>query len=134
MIGHRTASGAKVKRGRRGPVLMPMVPTHSRPAEPVRGPNTAPTTIPLEIEDLRSRLNWDQAYQLKPANDETKLEILKQKASERSFDLGDDVIEYLMRRVDRDLSSLLKILDKIDHASLAAKRKITIPFVKELIS
>ena len=49
---------------------------------------------------------------------------------------GDSLVEkvqYLMRRVDRDLSSLLKILDKIDHASLAAKRKITIPFVKELI-
>jgi len=96
--------------------------------------NISPTNIALEIEDLKSRMNWDQVYQIKSPNDELKIQILKQKAAARSFELGDDVIEFLIRRVDRDLGSLLKILDEIDHASLAAKRKITIPFVKKLIS
>ena len=62
------------------------------------------------------------------------IKILKQKAHARSFELSDDVVEYLIVRVNRDLGSLMEVLDKIDHASLAAKRKITIPFVKELIS
>ena len=79
-------------------------------------------------------MNWDQVYQIKSPNEELKIQILKQKAAARSFELGDDVIEFLIRRVDRDLGSLMKILDEIDHASLAAKRKITIPFVKKLIS
>lgn len=96
--------------------------------------NCAPVNIALEIDDLKSRLSWDQVYQIKPANDDLKIQILKQKAEARSFELADDVIEYLIRRVDRDLTSLMNILDEIDHASLAAKRKITIPFVKELIS
>jgi len=96
--------------------------------------NISPTNIALEIDDLKSRLCWDQVYQIKSPNDDLKIEILKQKAGARSFELGDDVIEYLIRRVDRDLGSLMKILDEIDHASLAAKQKITIPFVKKLIS
>jgi DnaA-homolog protein len=96
--------------------------------------NLSPQNIPLEVEDLKSRLSWDQVFQIKSPNDDLKIAILKQKADARSFQLGDDVIEYLIRRVDRDLGSLIEVLDKIDHASLAAKRKITIPFVKELIS
>ncbi len=96
--------------------------------------NISPTNIALEIDDLKSRLSWDQVYQIKSPDDELKIAILKQKAEARSFELGDDVIDFLLRRVDRDLGTLMKILDEIDHASLAAKRKITIPFVKELIS
>lgn len=96
--------------------------------------NISPTNILLEVDDLKSRLSWDLVYQIKPPSDELKIQILKQKAQLRSFELSDDVIEFIIRRVDRDLASLMSILDKIDHASLAAKRKITIPFVKELIS
>ena len=96
--------------------------------------NISPINIALEIEDLKSRLSWDQVYQIKSPTDDLKIEILKQMAEARSFELSDDVIEYLLRRVNRNLGSLIKILDEIDHVSLAAKRKITIPFVKELIS
>lgn len=95
--------------------------------------NTAPQTILLETDDLKSRLSWGQVYQIKPPKEELKIQILKQNAAARSFELGDDVIEYIIRRVDRDLTSLMNLLDEIDHASLAAKRKVTIPFVKELL-
>ena len=93
----------------------------------------APTSIDIELEDLKSRLGWDQVYQLIPPDDDLKIEILKQNATARSFELSNEVIDYLITRVDRDLCSLMQILDQIDHASLAAKRKITIPFVKEII-
>jgi len=96
--------------------------------------NISPTNITIEVDDLKSRLSWDQVCQIKSPNDELKIAILKQKAEARSFELGDDVIEFLIRRVDRNLGALMKILDEIDHASLVAKRKITVPFVKELIS
>ena len=95
--------------------------------------NKSPTNSELELDDLKSRLSSDQVIQIKSPNDDLKIEILKQKARERSFELSDEVVEFLIRRVDRNLTSLIEVLDKIDHASLAAKRKITIPFVKDLI-
>ncbi len=95
--------------------------------------NISPTNIALEINDLKSRLASDQVCQIKAPGDELKMRILKQKATARAFDLSDDVIEYIIRRADRDLASLIKILDEIDHISLAAQRKITIPLVKSLI-
>ncbi len=95
--------------------------------------NKSSTNIDLEVEDLKSRLAWDQVTQIKSPDDELKIEILKQKANARSFELSDEVIEFLIRRVDRNLGSLMNVLDKIDHASLAEKRKITIPFVKNIL-
>lgn len=96
--------------------------------------NVSPKNINLLIEDLKSRLSWDQTYKIISPTDELKIEILKRKAHSRSFDLDDDVLEYIMLRVDRKLSSLVKILDILDHSSLVTKRKITIPFVKEMLS
>tara|TARA_B100001250_G_scaffold407639_1_gene428728 strand:- start:1172 stop:1879 length:708 start_codon:yes stop_codon:yes gene_type:complete len=93
----------------------------------------SPKNIKIELNDLKSRLVWGQVYKIKPPNDELKIEILKKKASERSFELTKSVAEFLIRRTDRDLNSLIKILDVIDHSSLAEKRKVTIPFVRELI-
>ncbi|MGB1800072.1 MAG: DnaA regulatory inactivator Hda [Gammaproteobacteria bacterium] len=96
--------------------------------------NKSPANSGLELDDLKSRLSSDQVIQIKSPSEDLKIEILKQKAKERSFELSDEVIEFLIRRVDRNLTSLIDVLDKIDHASLAAKRKITIPFVKGLIN
>ena len=94
---------------------------------------SSPKNIKIELDDLKSRLVWGQVHKIKPPNDELKIEILKRKASERSFELSKSVAEFLIHRTDRDLNSLIKILDVIDHSSLAAKRKVTIPFVKKLI-
>jgi len=94
---------------------------------------SSPKNIKIELDDLKSRLVWGQVYKINPPNDELKIEILKRKASERSFELSKSVAEFLIHRTDRDLNSLIKILDVIDHSSLAAKRKVTIPFVKKLI-
>ena len=94
---------------------------------------SSPKNIKIELDDLKSRLVWGQVHKIKPPNDELKIEILKRKASERSFELSESVAEFLIHRTERDLNSLIKILDVIDHSSLAAKRKVTIPFVKKLI-
>jgi DnaA family protein len=39
----------------------------------------------------------------------------------------------LLNRVDRDLASLTACLDKLDHASLAAQRRITVPFLRQTL-
>ena len=46
---------------------------------------SSPKNIKIELDDLKSRLVWGQVYKIKPPNDELKIEILKRKASERSF-------------------------------------------------
>jgi len=93
----------------------------------------SPRSISIGLDDLRSRLSWGQVFKIKPPDDQLKIQILKKKATERSFELSNNVAEFLIHRSDRDLNSLIIILDKIDRLSLAKKRKVTIPLVKELI-
>ena len=76
----------------------------------------------------------NQIFENDPPRLTSVIEILRKKAAERSFQLSNNVAEFLIRRSNRDLNSLIEILDEIDRSSLAAKRKVTIPFIKELIS
>ncbi len=79
-------------------------------------------------------MNWGLIYQLQELEDSEKLLVLQQKAQARSFELPDEVGNYLITRLPRDMHALCDFLDKLDLASLAAKRKLTIPFVKETLT
>ena len=94
---------------------------------------TGPNGTVIQTPDLKSRLSWGLTYHLRQLDDAAKREVLKMRAESRSFELPDDVISYLLSRLDRDMQTLIRFLDRIDDASLAAQRKITIPFVKTLL-
>lgn len=94
----------------------------------------SPRRLDMVLEDLRSRLSWGLVYPLRALGDEEKIMLLKQRAESRGFYLADEVLQFLMTRASRDLTSLLALLDRIDHASLAEQRRITVPFVKSLLA
>ncbi len=94
---------------------------------------SAPQSIKFKLADLDSRMNWGLIYQLQELDDHEKLIVLQKKAQERSFELSDEVGNYLITRLPRNMHALCDFLDKLDLASLAAKRKLTIPFVKETL-
>lgn len=98
----------------------------------VAGP-AAPKGLGIHLPDLVSRLDWGLTYQLKPLSDEEKKSALKMRASSRGFELSDDVAAFILNHCVRDNKALFALLDKLDHESLAAKRLLTIPFVKEVI-
>lgn len=92
-----------------------------------------PTTLPLTLADLRSRLAWGPVFQVHALSDAHKREALKLRAARRGMALPDAVADYLLRRYSRDPGALFELLELLDRASLVAKRRLTIPFVRELI-
>ncbi|SUC10318.1 DnaA regulatory inactivator Hda [Pasteurella canis] len=94
----------------------------------------SPTALCVNLPDLASRLRWGESYQLNPLNDQQKIHVLKQNAHQRGIDLSDEVANFLLKRLERDMHTLFNALKKLDHASLQAKRKLTIPFVKEILN
>lgn len=94
---------------------------------------TAPRKMGLGLPDLASRLDWGLAYQLRELDDEGKLSALQLRAELRGFKLPIDVGRFLLNRLSRDMRTLLQTLNELDNASLDAKRKLTIPFVKEAL-
>ena len=90
-----------------------------------------PRMLPLALEDLRSRLAWAVVYQIEDADDEVKAEVLSFRAMRRGITLSPGVAAYIVARAPRSLHELLGLLDTLDDASLAHKRALSIPFVKE---
>ena len=95
--------------------------------------NVAPNALPLELADLKSRLTWGPVFHLQELGDDEKIKALQLRADARGFELPEEVGQFLIRRSARDMVSLFALLDKLDEASLAQHRKLTIPFVRSLI-
>ncbi|MEO7558422.1 MAG: DnaA regulatory inactivator Hda [Gammaproteobacteria bacterium] len=95
--------------------------------------NAAPRALGLKLADLSSRLSWGLVLQLHALNDEEKIAALSLRARGRGIELPDDVARFLLRRCPRDMPGLFELLQRLDLASLAAQRRLTIPFVRDLI-
>ena len=93
-----------------------------------------PRQLECILPDLASRLIWGGSYQLHSLSDEDKPEALKARAAQRGFDLNDRVVDYLFRHYPRDIESLMDVLNKLDEESLRQKTKITVPFLKQILS
>jgi len=92
-----------------------------------------PRDLAFQLQDLKSRVSWDLTYHLQALSDKDKINLLQKRANTRNFEIPEEVAAYLVKNVKRDLPSLLKLLDKLDQATLTEQRKLTIPFVKTLI-
>lgn len=87
----------------------------------------------LSLPDLTSRLAWGHIYQVEELGDEEKLTALMLRANLRGFEMSQEVGLFLLKRLNRDMHSLFKTLEKLDIATITKKRRLTIPFVKEIL-
>ena len=87
----------------------------------------------LSLPDLESRLSWGVVTQIKPLSDDDKMDAFLFRAKQRGLLLQDEAVKYLFNRFSRDLGDLLQCLDQLDKASIREQRKITIPFIKEVL-
>jgi len=93
----------------------------------------SPRELGVGLPDLQSRLSLALVFQLQPLSDEDKLRALQLRASRRGLHLTDEVGRFILTRGARSMSALFELLDRLDQASLQAQRKLTIPFLKEVL-
>jgi DnaA family protein len=89
--------------------------------------------LPLSLPDLRSRLGQCTRITLALLDDDARRDVLRERAQRRGLVLDDASLECLLRRVDRDLASLTALLYRLVRASLAAQRRITVPFLRQTL-
>ncbi len=92
-----------------------------------------PNRLNIQLADLKSRLTWGPCYQLQILDDQEQQHALIKAAEQRSISLNSETARYLQQRLPRDMHSLMSLIDWLDHHSLVAQRKLTIPFVRELM-
>jgi DnaA family protein len=93
----------------------------------------APNDIGIQLPDLKTRLNWGLTLKIQSLSDNDQIALLIFKADQMGFEIPPQAGRFLLTHYDRDLVSLWILLDKLDRASLAAKRKLTLPFLKQIL-
>jgi len=95
--------------------------------------NAAPRECPFELADLASRLTRLPVFHIQPLDDEQRIKALQLRAGHRGLELPADTARYLIKRSKRDMASLYGLLDKLDLEALRAQRRLTIPFVRDVL-
>lgn len=94
---------------------------------------SSPRELSATLPDLQSRFNLALVFHLQGLSDEDKLRALQLRASRRGLFLADEVGRYLLTHCGRGMEALLDALETLDQASLQAQRKLTIPFVRQVL-
>ena len=93
----------------------------------------SPSTLTVSLPDLASRILGGTVMRLHPLQENSQFEALQLQARSRGLVLSEEVLTYMMRRLPRDMHTLCSFLDRLDLASLASQRKLTVPFVKSML-
>lgn len=92
-----------------------------------------PDQIGIKLADLRTRLNWGVVVSIRDLDDSQKIEALKKHASTIGLNLSEEVVKFLLKHNDRNLGELFRLIDRLDQRSLSEKRRITVPFIKQVM-
>lgn len=97
----------------------------------------AATLPPKELasldEHLQSRFMWGLVARLDIADDESRRMIMKKLADDRQLLLPDDVIDYLLLRLPRDIPSLATAVELLKKHSFATQKKISLKMTREAL-
>ena len=102
-------------------------------AQMVVAANAAPRECGIELADLASRMSKLAVFQVQPLDEQQRVAALQLRAQHRGLELPDDTAAYLLKRSRRDMASLYGLLDKLDLEALRAQRRLTIPFVRDVL-
>jgi DnaA family protein len=92
-----------------------------------------PRQIAWVLEDWRSRALACVLYAVRELDEPGRAEAVRLRAAQRGLKLPIETLDYIMKRMPRDLSSLFEVLDTLDEASLVEQRRLTIPFIRDAL-
>lgn len=85
------------------------------------------------LPDLRSRLMAAPAVAVGSPDEQTMAVVLTKLFSDRQIFVPQDVVQFILSRIERSFSALRDIAERVDRKALAEKRPVTIPLVREIL-
>lgn len=93
----------------------------------------AANQLPLGLPDLRSRLLAVPAQGLEAPDETVLTAVIVKQFSDRQMRVPEEVIAYLLARMERSFKAARDWVHRIDEASLGQKGKVSIPLVRQLL-
>jgi len=84
-------------------------------------------------EHLQSRFMWGLVAKLDISDDDSRRMIMKKLADDSQIIIPDDVIDYLLNHLPRDIPSLASAVELLKNRSFATQKKISLKLAKEAI-
>lgn len=92
-----------------------------------------PARWDVRLPDLRSRLLAAHAIAIGAPDDGLIAAVLVKLFADRQLKVDDDVVDYMIRRMERSFEAARRLVAAIDAAALAERRNITVPLVRRVI-
>ena len=94
----------------------------------------APARWPVQLPDLASRLAAVPAIAVAEPDDTLLAAVLSKHFADRQLAVGDEVIAFLVRHIERDFAAAATAVAAIDQAALSSRRRITLPLVRQVLA
>lgn len=89
---------------------------------------------PLALADLRSRLQAAPAAAIELPDEALTAALLVKLFADRQLKVGDDVLAYLLARMERSFDAARRLVAALDAAALDAKRNVSVPLAGEVLT
>ncbi len=95
--------------------------------------DSPPGQIPSLEERLISRFNWGLVTRIDPPSYETRVAIVQKKALLRGLDIGDEIAEYIARKVHANIRELEGALTTIYAVAMTTDKPITLELAQRAL-
>ncbi len=92
-----------------------------------------PALLTWALPDLGSRCAAGAVFALRALDEAEQHAALELRARLRGLELPEETWQWLRRRYPRDMRRLYELLDTLDEAALAAQRRLTVPFIRDVL-
>lgn len=93
-----------------------------------------PARLAVSLPDLRSRLNALPVAMLEAPDDTLLHALMIKQLADRQLSIDPDVVHYLLTRCERSCDAIARLVNRLDEASMQQKRRITLPFARQLLT
>jgi DnaA family protein len=97
------------------------------------GCRETPQNLKWMLPDLRTRLQWYPLFQVRPLDEEGKLDLLCGHARLRGISLDEGNARYILKKGSRDVRELSAELALLDEAAMSSHRRITKPLIRHVL-
>lgn len=86
------------------------------------------------LPDLASRMRAAQVFEVRALDEIGIRHLLQRRARDRGLKLNRQVLDYWLTRRNRSLAALLDDLELLDAAAWQAQHRLTVPFLKSVLT